>query len=594
MSLQFKFSSISTKLIWYLFIVSSCITIVLTATQLYLDYKKELALLESSFVRIEKIFIEPLASSIWSYDETQIKKQLEGILFFDQVSKIELTGEGIQPFIYINDFRNNGPSRNYEIKYKDQETVLVVGQLNIIFTLDKIYGDLFNRFLFELFGNFIKTTLVSLFVLYFYFTLVTEPLSKIAQKSRQVRFEQTGLISSNTQKIDQNILFENELDEMSYSITTMQQNFLDSYRALQNSESKLKDIVEYGFDYVFETDNELKINFVHSKSNSNDYLNEALIKGNNLANLPFSSEQIQNIDSNTQIRDQKLVIQTNQQTHYYSFSIKPIFETENHQPIQRGFRGFLVDITERVLAEEKIKQQEEQIVRIQKSETIGELAAGIAHDFNNLLSIITGNVSILEILTEGQKQTVQPLQSTQDAVFRGQKLIQRLFTFSRKHKIESEPIDFKKFILNIQDLIQVAVGSRIKLEIDLSEDLGWSMTDPNQLENSFINVCINARDAMDSKGTLCIRARHVQKIIQDKNQEMIQVDFTDSGCGMSEEVQKKIFEAYFTTKSPGKGTGLGLSMVYRFIQDSKGLIEVQSEIGKGTTISFFYPKLENT
>lgn len=594
MSFQFKFSSISTKLIWYLFIVSSCITIVLTATQLYLDYNRELKLLESSFIRIEKIFIDPLASSIWSYDEMQIQKQLEGILFFDQVAKIELTGEGISPFFYNNDFRNNGPSRIYEIKYKDQDTVNTVGKLNIVFTLDKIYGDLLNRFLFELFGNFIKTAVVSLFVLYFYFTLVTQPLSKIAEKSRQVRFEQTGLIASDGKKSIQNISFENELDEMSYSITTMQQNFLDSYRALQNSESKLKDIVEYGFDYVFETDNQLKINFVHSKSNADLYLNETLVKDNNLADLPFTSEQIKNIDSKTQIRDQKLVIQRNQQNHYYSFSIKPIFENENSQQIQRGYRGFLVDITERVLAEEKIKQQEEQIVRIQKSETIGELAAGIAHDFNNLLSIITGNVSILEILTEGQKQTEQPLKSTQDAVFRGQKLIQRLFTFSRKHKIEIEPVDFKKFILNIQDLIQVAVGNKVKLEIDLSKDLGWSLTDPNQLENSIINICINARDAMDSKGTLRIQARHTQKIVQEKPQEMIQLDFIDSGIGMSDEVRSKMFEAYFTTKPPGKGTGLGLSMVYRFIQDSKGLIEVQSELGKGTTISFFFPKIENS
>jgi len=270
---------------------------------------------------------------------------------------------------------------------------------------------------------------------------------------------------------------------------------------------------------------------------------------------------------------------------HVSLTISPIRDA-NGKVI--GASKIARDITQR-------KQLERQLQQSHKMEAIGQLTGGIAHDFNNLLAVIVGNLSLVERLIPGNEPATKRLQTAQKAASRGADLTRRLLAFSSSEELRPAATKLSHSIRNTIELATRTLGPEIKIVTKLDENLPPVFVDPAGLENALLNLAVNARDAMPRGGSLTITTVLVNleenyppvKTGELKPGRYASVSVTDTGEGMSRETMERALEPFFTTKPRGKGTGLGLAMVYGFVKQSGGAIRLYSEVGYGTTITFY-------
>jgi PAS domain S-box-containing protein len=254
-----------------------------------------------------------------------------------------------------------------------------------------------------------------------------------------------------------------------------------------------------------------------------------------------------------------------------------------------GFRGVLTDITDR-------KKLEEQLRQSQKMEAIGQLAGGIAHDFNNLLTVIIGYTNLMLERRTSQDEDSMRLAEVKDAARRAAALTQQLLAFSRRQMLQPKVLDLNELVRMTEKMLQRVIGEDIHLSIILPPVVGHIKADPIQIEQTILNLAINARDAMPRGGKLLIGtadvtldAHYAKEHADLKPGAFVKLTVTDTGVGMSPEVQAHIFEPFFTTKGVGKGTGLGLSTIYGIVKQSGGHITVASTLGAGTTFEIYFP-----
>ena len=251
------------------------------------------------------------------------------------------------------------------------------------------------------------------------------------------------------------------------------------------------------------------------------------------------------------------------------------------------------DITE-------LKRNELILRNSQKMDAVGQLTGGIAHDFNNLLGIIMGNLELLQMDLSNEPKLLDRIEQALAGTARGAQLTRKLLNFSRQDNYVKELIQINPFIENIYELISKSVTASIQVETHLADDLWPVEIDQGELEDAILNLSLNARDAMPNGGLLIIETsnRHVDKNYVRQHPSVsigdyVRVSISDNGIGMNEEVAKKIYDPFFTTKEFGKGSGLGLSMVFGFVQRSGGHIQLYSEEGKGTSFSIYLPRAKN-
>ncbi|GAC1036525.1 hypothetical protein thsps117_12820 [Pseudomonas sp. No.117] len=242
---------------------------------------------------------------------------------------------------------------------------------------------------------------------------------------------------------------------------------------------------------------------------------------------------------------------------------------------------------------------EEELRQAQKMEAIGQLTGGIAHDFNNLLTGIVGSLDLMR--RRVQQGRVQELERYLDTATRSAEnaaaLTQRLLAFARRQVLEPRPVDAGQLVQGMHELLRHSLGKKIRKEVQLADDLWLLHCDPHQLENAILNLAINARDAMPEGGELSIRVENVSGPLsiglggETLAGDFIRIQVCDSGTGMDAETLQRACEPFFTTKPSGRGTGLGLSMIYGFVRQSGGQVEIQSVLGEGTRISLYLPRL---
>ncbi len=255
------------------------------------------------------------------------------------------------------------------------------------------------------------------------------------------------------------------------------------------------------------------------------------------------------------------------------------------------------DITQRIQAEKEQQRLQSDLQRIQKMEAIGQLTGGVAHDFNNLLGIIIGNLDILKHEVIGNGPAMRHCESALRAALRGSDLTKRLLTFSSDSPQEATPHNINYLISDILNMIERSLTASIKVETKLEDELWLTTVNAGELEDSLINLTINARDAMPYGGQLNIETTNTtldQENIRDlpelKAGEYVELIVRDNGSGIPEDILERIYEPFFTTKPQGQGTGLGLSMVHGFIQKVNGHIDITSEPGKGTAVRILLPR----
>ncbi|MDR3463692.1 MAG: ATP-binding protein [Beijerinckiaceae bacterium] len=245
---------------------------------------------------------------------------------------------------------------------------------------------------------------------------------------------------------------------------------------------------------------------------------------------------------------------------------------------------------------------EDQLRQVQKMEAVGRLTGGVAHDFNNLLTIVIGSLDLLSRrLSDGDPRHQVLVRNAMDGATRAAALTARLLAFARQHPLDPKPISPNALLGGMLNLLQHSLGEEVEVEIIPAYNLWSIFVDPNQLENAILNLSVNARDAMpEGGGTLKIETANVTIDAaytvthpEAAAGQYVAITVTDSGTGMTPDVLSHAFEPFYTTKPVGKGTGLGLSQVYGFTKQSGGFAEIESELGKGTSIRIFLPRLQN-
>jgi signal transduction histidine kinase/ActR/RegA family two-component response regulator len=263
---------------------------------------------------------------------------------------------------------------------------------------------------------------------------------------------------------------------------------------------------------------------------------------------------------------------------------------ERTQELWEANRALKAEAAEREAAEAQLRQ-------VQKMEAVGQRTGGFAHDFNTMLAVVVGGIDLaLRRLNGPRREVMTHLNNAMEGATRAAALTRRLLSFARSEPLLPERVDSKELISGMSDLLDRTLGERIRVQVKIAGDTWPIYVDPHQLENAIVNLAVNARDAMDGEGVMRINAENVKLAANEVGDirpgEYVRISVSDTGCGMEPEVLDRAFEPFFTTKPVGKGTGLGLSQIFGFAHQSGGEVGIESQVGKGTTVSIFLPRTE--
>jgi len=250
----------------------------------------------------------------------------------------------------------------------------------------------------------------------------------------------------------------------------------------------------------------------------------------------------------------------------------------------------------------QLVEREEKALEAQRLEAIGQLSGGIAHDFNNLLGIIMGNIELAQLIDSQNGCIDEYLKNSITAINRGASLIQKLLSFAREQNLKLENINVNTFIISTLEFMRPALGEDIDIVTELNDTPLTINVDSSMLGSAILNIAINARHAMPTGGRLTLNTSFAELYEQRllTGNEVVSgsyavISISDTGAGIDEKIIHKVFEPFFTTKQAGNGSGLGLSMVFGFIKQSDGYIDIVSRTDEGTTICLYLPTVqENT
>ena len=260
----------------------------------------------------------------------------------------------------------------------------------------------------------------------------------------------------------------------------------------------------------------------------------------------------------------------------------------NTASLERTSRLLKEKTTQMEIAQTERQGLEEALLHSQKLKAVGQLTGGLAHDFNNLLAVIIGSLELVNPDSPDAPRIQRALQAAE----RGALLTQRLLAFSRKQSLHPQAVELKTLLEELSELMRHSLPATLALEIEAQSPAWPAWIDISQLENAIINLVMNARDAMEGQtGIIKIRTWN-QRVTRSsgQRQDMVALEVIDHGSGMSQAVKSQVFEPFFTTKQTGSGSGLGLSMVYGFVRQSGGRVEIESAPGQGTTVRLQLPR----
>ncbi len=370
---------------------------------------------------------------------------------------------------------------------------------------------------------------------------------------------------------------------------------------LKESEARFRELADMLPEAIFEADADLLLNYCNRKTLALFCYEEPdLAQGVNLLELvaPADRERAQcDIAQQAKTHAHDIAEYTGQRKDGRQFPLLLRIDSVVKNQELRGYRGVIVDITERKRVEEERASLQDQLAQAQKMESVGRLAGGVAHDFNNMLGAILCHTDIL--LEGGASDTTlqEGLKEIQKVARRSADLTRQLLAFARKQTILPKALNLNDSVEGMLKMLRRLIGEGIAIHWKPSLGLWTVKMDPAQIDQILINLCVNARDAIAGVGQITVETRNT---FFDEDYcaghsdflpgEYVLLAVSDDGCGMNEATRSRIFEPFYTTKEMGKGTGLGLASVYGAIKQNHGFIQVHSEPGKGATFNVYLPR----
>ena len=613
--------SIAKQFIVGILIFSSCVTFLLTATQLFFDYSRDLGLLEDKLELIEAGYQQSISESLWVVDHELLKTQMKGILKIPDIRYVEIRKEEEQLFKFGQVKLNNIISRRFQLSYMYRERNIDLGTCYVNADLDRVYSRLIDKAVIILLSQGAKTFLVSAFIFFLFYNLIGKHLIQIADYTRKLNLKEDRLLVLKRPKGEKNA--KDELHLVTEAINTTMQSLRRSYKKLHLANDSLKkeiderklaeDRLQDG-NLLLNTIIEGTTDAIFLKNIKGEYVlaNQACLEamgkpeyeviGRNDRALfpPESAEAINEVDSNV-IRSGRACVQEEKlETAYgktYWLSNKNPHRDNEGNII--GLIGISRNITEIKQFEKAKNQLEKRLLQAQKMEAIGTLAGGIAHDFNNILFPLLGYAEMLqEDLPEASPEQERITEVLQ-AGLRAKELVRQILTFSRQRARKLKPVKIQPILKEALKLLRSTIPRTIDIRTEIDPGCGMVVADPTQIHQVIMNLATNAYHAMQESGGQLIIFLGQTRIgpgpaatdeLPPGRYALLKV--IDTGTGIEKETMDKIFDPYFTTKSQGKGTGLGLSVVQGIVKNCKGDIHIYSEPDKGTEVHLYLPVME--
>ncbi|MFZ5756561.1 MAG: ATP-binding protein [Pseudomonadota bacterium] len=593
---------LSLKLLGYILLVSSGITLLLTAWQLWSDYHRDVSGIEERLAILEQTTLDPLTNSVWALNEDQINLLLAGMMNLEAVVAVDLETDQGRRYHFGTTPTEAGIERRYPLAYQNPRQdgqSYALGTPTVHASLEGVYARLFDRAATILVGQAIKTFIVSIFILAIVQQLVTRHLGTIADYARSLSLSNLNrpLKLARGGRADRE---PDELDRVETAINYMRETLIEdsaqrlaAERRLQQSEARYRQLFETSSDglAIFDLDGRLL-------TANPAYLH---MIGHNLdtaRGLP--AERITPADW---LEKERLIIEQQVLTRGYSDVYeKECMHADGHRVaasirswVVRGDQGeaqFLTSIVRDISREKRLAAEQEQLERrlreSQRMETVGTLAGGIAHDFNNILTPIKGYAELL-----AREHAENPaVKNRADAIFhaaeRGRKLVEQILLFSRKGQTHRVPTDLEQVIRETLDFAALSRPVDVRVSVEVSASDTHLAGDPTQLHQLVMNLVINAFHAMKAGGNLTLQISDAVSPA-DNHTRGLQLRVSDTGSGIAPENLPKIFEPFFTTKEKGRGNGLGLSVVHGIVKAHGGDIAVDSS-SAGTTFTIWLPR----
>ncbi len=373
---------------------------------------------------------------------------------------------------------------------------------------------------------------------------------------------------------------------------------VESQATLRTNEARLRSILDTAPEALITIDQRGRIESFSRSAQSLFGYEEPEVLGKNVSLLmpsPYREEHDGYIERYLRTDEKKIIgigrVVTARRKDGTSFPIElSVGEAviNNH----RLFTGFIRDLT----ATQKIEQE---LRQAQKMEAVGQLTGGVAHDFNNLLTVILGNLEMLEARIRDERQS-ELIKEARETAEHGARLTGQLLAFGRRQPLEPELTNVGALLEEMTPLLRRTLGEMIDVRSRTSQEVARVNVDRSQLQNAILNLAINARDAMPRGGSLTVAAEnadidsdYARVHAEVRPGRYVVLSVTDTGTGMRPDVRERAFEPFFTTKEVGAGSGLGLSMVYGFAKQSKGHVQLYSEVGHGTTVRIYLPRADD-
>lgn len=605
-------SGIGPRLLAAVLLFSSIVTLTLTALQLYLDYDREVGVIETRLEEVGRSTTGSLGESLWNLDQNQLKLQLDGILRLPSMRAAEVREIADRPNpirVAVGERSSRSVvTRDYLLTTTVQGTARAIGVLHVEATLSDVYQQLLNRALVILASQAAKTFIVSLFIIYMVHILVTRHLVAIAEFVSKYSLARPPPPLHLQRRPPHD---PDELDKVIDAFNAMCANLGRAYGELREananlerdlkirrraeedaraSEQRFRDYAETASDWFWETGPDHVFTYISDRAGAFGMDRDALIgkrrpdaaidqdaEGqkwrDHMATLdrhePFRKFEYRGRDSAGRL-------------HYFSVNGQPVFAEDGRF---MGYRGSATDLTSQHETEERLRQS-------QKMDAIGQLTGGVAHDFNNVLTVITGTIEIIQEGLADKPQLAAIAQLIDDAASRGAEITSQLLTFARRQPLEPREIDVNGLVVETAKLLRPILGEHVEIVTRLADDAWLAMADPSQLSSAIVNLAVNARDAMPDGGRLTLETanRELDSTGNGDAGPYVMVAVADTGHGIPAEIRDRVFEPFFTTKGLGRGTGLGLSMVYGFAKQSGGTVAIESEEGRGTVMRLFLPR----